>query len=209
MGRSRHGRAAQSRPRSSGSRAITPIPVSQGLLTLERILETDPVEIVVISAAWAELARSMGGREAMSLISDLLVEEEASSLKEETSEASKELISRKVLMAMEPAERHALMLAHLQKSLAQVMGLEGVTLDPEESLNNLGIDSLMALEVQHSLETSLRVKLPMEILMGMPSLNELSRRLLALLTAGERDGAPEPARAAVGAASGSLTDPLV
>ncbi len=200
--------ARQSRPRAAASRAITPIPVTQGLMALERILETDPTEIVVVSAAWAELARSFGGRESMSLISDLL-DEEATSLKEETKDAaSKELISRNVLMTLDPAERHALMLAHLQKSLAQVMGLEGATLDPEESLNNLGIDSLMALEVQHSLETSLRLKLPMEILMGMPSLNELSRRLLALLTANEREAPQETARA-VGATSGSLTDPLI
>jgi acyl carrier protein len=144
----------------------------------------------------------------MALISNLL-DEEATSLKEETKEAiSKESISRKVLMTLDPAERHALMLAHLQKSLAQVMGLEGARLDPEESLNNLGIDSLMALEVQHSLETSLRLKLPMEILMGMPSLNELSRRLLALVTANEREAPQETARA-VGATSGSLTDPLI
>jgi acyl carrier protein len=200
--------ARQSRPRASASRAITPIPVTQGLMALERILEADPTQIVIVSAAWAELARSFGGRESMSLISDLL-DEEATSLKEETKDAaSKELISRKVLMTLDPAERHALMLAHLQKSLAQVMGLEGATLDPEESLNNLGIDSLMALEVQHSLETSLRLKLPMEILMGMPSLNELSRRLLALLTANEREAPQETARA-VGATSASLTDPLI
>ena len=198
----------QSRPRAVASRAITPIPVTQGLMALDRILETDPIEVVVVSAAWAELARSFGGRESMSLISDLL-DDDATSLKEETKEAaSKELISRKVLMTLDPAERHALMLAHLQKSLAEVMGLEGATLDPEESLNNLGIDSLMALEVQHSLETSLRLKLPMEILMGMPSLNELSRRLLALLTANERETPQETVRA-VGAPSGSLTDPLI
>jgi acyl carrier protein len=200
--------ARQSRPRAATSRAITPIPVTQGLMALERILETDPTEIVVVSAAWSELARSFGGRESMSLISDLL-DEDATSLKEEIKETtSKELISRKVLMTLDPAERHALMLAHLQKSLAQVMGLEGATLDPEESLNNLGIDSLMALEVQHSLETSLRLKLPMEILMGMPSLNELSRRLLVLLTANERETPQEAARA-VGATSGSLTEPLI
>src|SRR5580658_7651905 len=106
--------ARQSRPRAAASRAIAPIPVTQALLALERIVETDPVEIVVVSAAWAELARSAGGRESMPLISDLL-NEEASSLKEESKEAPKELISRKVLLTLDPAERHALLLAHLQK----------------------------------------------------------------------------------------------
>jgi hypothetical protein len=39
----------------------------------------------------------------------------------------------------------------------------------------------MALELQHSLEESLCVKLPIELLMGMPSLNEFVTRILELL----------------------------
>ena len=74
------------------------------------------------------------------------------------------MISREELLALEPAEQHAALLAHLQKSMAEVMSLEPSALDPEESLNNLGIDSLMALEVQESLETSLSLKLPLEIM---------------------------------------------
>ncbi len=49
------------------------------------------------------------------------------------------------------------------------MVLDAPELDPEESLSNLGLDSLMALELQHSLEESFGAKLPIEILMGMPS----------------------------------------
>ena len=85
-------------------------------------------------------------------------------------------------------QRHGLILAHVQKSLAQVMALESPELDPEESLSNLGLDSLMALELQHSLEESFSVKLPIELLMGMPSLNEFVNRLLEILA----KAAPKP-----------------
>ena len=61
------------------------------------------------------------------------------------------------------------------------MALESPELDPEESLSNLGLDSLMALELQHSLEESFGTKLPIELLMGMPSLNEFVKRLLEIL----------------------------
>src|SRR5262249_50746844 len=69
--------ARQSRPRAVASRAISPIPPTEGLIALERILESDPAEIVVVSAAWAELARSFAGRDAMPLICDLVAEESA------------------------------------------------------------------------------------------------------------------------------------
>ena len=76
-------------------------------------------------------------------------------------------------------------LAHIQKSLALVMALESPELDPEESLSNLGLDSLMALELQHSLEESFGAKLPIELLMGIPSLNEFANRLLEILAKAE------------------------
>src|SRR3984957_13290068 len=97
-------------------------------------------------------------------------------------------ISMQELLAVPPAGRHALLLAHVQKSLAQVMALDGPELDPEESMSNLGLDSLMALELQHSLEESFGTKLPIELLMGMPSLNEFVTRLLDILA---KPSAPE------------------
>jgi acyl carrier protein len=65
------------------------------------------------------------------------------------------------------------------------MALESPELDPEESLSNLGLDSLMALELQHSLEESFGAKLPIELLMGIPSLNEFANRLLEILAKAE------------------------
>jgi acyl carrier protein len=85
------------------------------------------------------------------------------------------------LLATPQPRRHALLLAHVQKSLALVMALDAPELDPEESMSNLGLDSLMALELQHSLEESFGTKLPIELLMGMPSQNEFVTRLLDIL----------------------------
>jgi acyl carrier protein len=75
------------------------------------------------------------------------------------------------------------------------MSLDAPELDPEESLSNLGLDSLMALELQHSLEESFGAKLPIELLMGMPTLNEFVTRLLDILvkpTAASDSESPEP-----------------
>jgi acyl carrier protein len=73
------------------------------------------------------------------------------------------------------------------------MALDAPELDPEESLSNLGLDSLMALELQHSLEESFGAKLPLELLMGMPTLNEFVTRLLEILAKPAAPSAPDPA----------------
>ena len=84
-----------------------------------------------------------------------------------------------------------MLLAHVQKNLAQVMSLDAPELDPEESLSNLGLDSLMALELQHSLEESFGAKLPIDLLMGMPSLSEFVNRLLEVLAKPGVSAVPE------------------
>ena len=85
-----------------------------------------------------------------------------------------------------------MLLEHVQKNLARVMALEAPELDPEESLSNLGLDSLMALELQHSLEESLGAKLPLELLMGVPTLNEFVTRVLDIVVknSGQSDETP-------------------
>ena len=74
------------------------------------------------------------------------------------------------------------------------MALDAPELDPEESMRNLGLDSLMALELQHSLEESFGAKLPLELLMGMPNLNEFVTRLLDILGKLVAHSAPEAAQ---------------
>ncbi len=133
-----------------------------------------------MSVDWTQLARSFNGQQPPAFISDILREEARPATANSAREPGPRL-SLQELLATPPAGRHAVLLAHVQKNLAQVMALDAPELDPEESLSNLGLDSLMALELQHSLEDSFGVKLPIDLLMGMPSLNEFVTRLLDIL----------------------------
>ncbi len=145
-----------------------------------------------MSVDWTQLARSFNGQQPPALISDL-VREKAHPAAAKAARESGPRLSMQEFLAAPPDRRHALLLAHVQKSLAQVMALDAPELDPEESMSNLGLDSLMALELQHSLEESFGAKLPLELLMGMPSLNEFVTRLLDILAKPAEISAPEPA----------------
>jgi len=171
-----------------------PLAPAQALAALDRLFEkSGPAQAVAMSVDWTQLARSFNGQQPPALISDLLREKARPAAAKAAREAGPRL-STQELLAAPPAQRHALLLAHVQKSLAQVMALDAPELDPEESLSSLGLDSLMALELQHSLEESFGAKLPLELLMGMPSLNEFVTRLLDILVKPAASPAPEPAQ---------------
>lgn len=85
------------------------------------------------------------------------------------------------LLALDPVRRHAVLRSYITNGLAPIVGCKASELDPEESLNDLGISSLMVVELQHALEKFLCMKLPIAILISVPTLNELTTRLLDLI----------------------------
>jgi acyl transferase domain-containing protein/acyl-CoA synthetase (AMP-forming)/AMP-acid ligase II/acyl carrier protein len=179
-------------PRAPASRVMHPLPPALALAALGRLFEKNaPPQAVAMSVDWTNLERSLNGNSPLNFLSELL-REKAKSGTASSGRASGPKISLQELFALPPAGQHAMLLAHVQKTLAQVMTLESPELDPEESLGNLGLDSLMALELQHSMEESLAVKLPLDLLMGMPSLNEFVAKMLDILVK-PGDGAAQQA----------------
>jgi acyl transferase domain-containing protein/acyl carrier protein len=66
----------------------------------------------------------------------------------------------------------------LRVDLARVLGIRESQVDPERSLADLGVDSLMSVELETVIETSLGIDLPLGFLVGdNVSLRHLSRRL--------------------------------
>lgn len=179
--------------RGAASRVMHPLAPAQALAALDRLFEKNgPPQAVAISVDWTQLARSFNGQPPPALIADLL-KEKAQPAAAKSARDSGPRLSTRDLLAVPADRRHALLLDYVQKNLARVMALDAPELDPEESLSNLGLDSLMALELQHSLEESLNTKLPLELLMGVPSLNEFVGRLLEILVKPATEEGPQAA----------------
>ena len=60
---------------------------------------------------------------------------------------------------------------------ARVLGTSPSTLDPERPLNELGLDSLMGIELVNRIEAELGVPFPTEKIVGGPSIRMLARIL--------------------------------
>ncbi|MCS6806446.1 MAG: SDR family NAD(P)-dependent oxidoreductase [Blastocatellia bacterium] len=89
---------------------------------------------------------------------------------------------RDLVMAAEPADRQPLIEAHLKEQVARVLGASAAHLDAERPLNELGLDSLMAVELKNRIEKEIGVTLPTVELMRGPTVLKLSHVVLKLLT---------------------------
>jgi aryl carrier-like protein len=101
------------------------------------------------------------------------------------------------LRAAPAAERRGLLEVLIRDKVARVLGASPERLDGDRPLLQLGLDSLMAVELRNWIEGELRVNLPIVELMRSPSMSRLAEVLAALFDA-EAD-APPPGPGQVGA----------
>jgi aryl carrier-like protein len=104
-------------------------------------------------------------------------------------------------MGASPADRPGLLGALLCDKVARVLGTSPERLDVDRPLLQLGIDSLMAIELRNWLEGELRVDLPIVELMKSPSVSGLALLLADRLDTAGR--APSVAAGSNGVASAS------
>ena len=101
-----------------------------------------------------------------------------------------------------PEARSAMVLGHVCRQLAEVIGLDpGEPIDPDTGLFELGLDSLMALELQRRLERAFALELPVTVALDYPTAAMLAERLTAAVT-----GVARPAATVRADRGRSLTD---
>jgi myxalamid-type polyketide synthase MxaE and MxaD len=85
---------------------------------------------------------------------------------------------RAALLAAEAGwRRRALLEAHLQEQIGQVLRMAPSRIDRETPLTKMGLDSLMALELRNRLEASLGLTLSATLIWGYPTIAALASHL--------------------------------
>jgi len=83
-----------------------------------------------------------------------------------------------VLRNMDKSKQQQALLALIKENVAAILQMDLNKIDEKAKLNILGIDSLMAMELQHAMEKQLGFKIPaMELIKG-PSIEQLAQSLL-------------------------------
>ena len=150
----------------------------QGTYVIEQLLLRDVTHATAMNLYWPNFSKAFVNRH-KAKFSPLLNLEIASG------EASSNANIRHVISMAEPAQRSGLLVSYLSEELANVLGALPDEMEFDASLNTLGLDSLMTVELKNRIEQETGVNLPIMEIMRGPSLNQLSELILGQL---ENDG---------------------
>jgi NADPH:quinone reductase-like Zn-dependent oxidoreductase/SAM-dependent methyltransferase/NAD(P)-dependent dehydrogenase (short-subunit alcohol dehydrogenase family)/aryl carrier-like protein len=155
------------------SAGVLSFTVRQALDLLERTLQQGAVQVGVMHIDW-DRWRGLGvsGKvppRFLALCKDA---------KTEVADNSGGLPGRRALLAAGGEQRRQMLQTLLRDKVAQVLGASPSKLDPEKPLIDLGLDSLMGVELRNWIEGDLQVSVPIAELMRSPSLGRLTDLLL-------------------------------
>ena len=176
-----------------GIKSIAP---GQALEVLERLLRQGATQVAAVPVDWGRYRQFYPAGTESPLLSELAREEADNS-----PQADLPGEKRSALLAAEPAERRQLLQSYLTELVARVLGLSASKLDVQQPLSNLGLDSLMAVELKNRIAVDLGVNVPMVTFLSGPSVEQATPQLLQLLTS-ELPGSSVPLASANGHSQG-------
>ena len=92
--------------------------------------------------------------------------------------AEEPTLSRAAVRAASEAERPQIIEDFLKEQLSRVLRISSDELNVHQPLNNLGIDSLMAVELRNHVQASLDIVIPVAQLLQDPSIAQLGQNIL-------------------------------
>ncbi len=187
-------RGATVRPGAQGFGAI---PVEQGLGVLDRLLGSGQVQLGVFPVDWARLAEQLPGLARQSLVQAFMGGAPA---------RSQAPVFREQLDAAPPNRQLELLRQHVSAQVAATLGLpETEKLAGSERLFELGVDSLLAIEIRNRLASSLGRSLRSTLIFDFPTVNGLVAHLGEELgVGGEVQVKQEASREAQGALTAEI-----
>lgn len=164
---------------------------SQGMSLLGQLLaEATGSQAMVLPVDWSRYLAQMPPGMAPPLLASIVQEHAAAG----AATAS----FRLELESVTPSQRKPLLLSHVQSSLAKVLGLgTAAGLDPQQGLADLGMDSLMAVELRNRLQTSLGCAVPTTVVFDYPTIAALVDYLADVLRLEADAATPEDDLASV------------
>ena len=155
-----------------GIELITP---AVGARILDRLINQDTPSVVAISADWNRTRRAGFGGRLPPMFSDLGTSETLSA----QTDSDGSIFA--ILAATPETERPAVIADHVRHIVAAVFDCAVNDFEPNDMLEDIGLDSMMAMDFRVRINTVFSIDLPvLEILRGV-SVNSLAERVLAEL----------------------------
>jgi NADP-dependent 3-hydroxy acid dehydrogenase YdfG len=131
----------------------------QGGEVLDRLLGQDVVQVSVMPVNWPQLFRRYPAMSQLPLLADF-VYRKGDGLAAHSDWEKKRVQIRDMVFAAEPVERQQVLEAYLKDQLNNVLGAAMTKLDLHRPIQELGVDSLMAVKLKARIESDLGVVVP-------------------------------------------------
>jgi len=167
--------------RSYREGGLQPMAAADALDALGRLLGGTARQAVVAQVDWSALKALHEARRSRPLLSHLGIAPRAAVVEAPRADSGPSLQAR--LEAAPPAMRHDLLVEFVRQEVASVLGLAGPAVVPiATGLFDLGMDSLMAVELKRRLERGAARALPSTLTFNYPNVGALARFLETQLT---------------------------
>ena len=147
-----------------GLKSLAP---DQGAALFARLLDAPRPEVAVLPITWSKYLGRL-----RKVATPPFYDHFAHTLEDQATGEQHSL--RDDLAAAAPEDRTGLLAEFLERQLARVLGFGSATrVDPHRSFGDLGVDSLLAVDLRNRLETALEASLPATLLFDYPNLEAL------------------------------------
>lgn len=162
----------QRRHELSGMGSIEP---EKGFKLLESVIDFPAAQVAVLPINWPLFIKQFPEDQEPLLISDFV--QNARSKQGEAAAAKSDILEK--LNKAKPADRKELLVGHLRDQAIKILGLDSsYPLDVKQPLNEVGLDSLMAIELKNALSSAVGKNLPATLLFNYPTIESLAGHLL-------------------------------
>jgi acyl transferase domain-containing protein/acyl carrier protein len=169
-------------------RGIHPLDPGLAVTALQQAVGRRETSAVVTDIDWRRFLASFTALRPSPLLGDLPEAAEARAEEPRPTEEETDPLRRK-LAASAPAEQHQLLVRHVQAHAAGILGHANAdAVPPAKPFQELGFDSLTAVQLRNELNGSTGLQLPTTVLFDHPSAEELARHLHGLLVADAATG---------------------
>jgi polyene macrolide polyketide synthase len=163
--------AAQKRG-AGGMGLIAP---EEGMQVLDCLLRLQATQVSVLPADWSELARQTTGG-TPPLLFELVPKDRTKVPSESTSPPQPELL--RILADVPASRKRELLMEHLERQMAEILGFESSErVDAHQPLHELGLDSMMAVDLRNALERAVGCSLPATLAFDYPTLQAIGEFL--------------------------------
>jgi acyl carrier protein len=201
--------AAQSGDRTRdrwSQQGLTPMSTADALLALEMTIAADFAHVGVLTVDWDRYATAAASESVVRPLGGLLER------KPGPATAPPAIIADR-LRRVGVGQRGSLLQQHVRDRALSVLGLEpAFPLDPRQGLRDVGLDSLLAIELRNALQSDVQASLPATLAFDYPTVEALAAFLAegplagVMGTAGNAVAADRTDAAAAGAEVASLSD---